>query len=94
MMNIKVSQEGLKVWTWLSLLKKTKRDAGAQHVGDGKFRHPVGRATPSTMWMKDFSDVSTWMTEFFLTRMLCSCVTLGFLNSRNYEHTFCNLLYN
>jgi hypothetical protein len=23
-----------------SLLKKNKRDAGAQHVGAGKFRHP------------------------------------------------------
>jgi hypothetical protein len=28
----------------------------------------VGRAAHS-MWMTDFSDLSTWMTEFFGTRM-------------------------
>jgi hypothetical protein len=33
------------------------------------------------MWMTGFSDLSTWMTEFSVTRMLCSCVTLGFCTS-------------
>jgi hypothetical protein len=37
----------------------------------------VGRAAQSK-WMTDFSDLSTWMTEFSATRKLCSCVTLGF----------------
>jgi hypothetical protein len=31
----------------------------------------VGRAAQS-MWMTDFSDLSTWMTEFSVTRMLYS----------------------
>jgi hypothetical protein len=31
--------------------------------------------------MTNFSDLSTWMTELSVTRMLCSCITLGFCNS-------------
>jgi hypothetical protein len=38
----------------------------------------VGRAAQS-MWMTDFSDLSTWMTEFSVTRALCSCIPLGVL---------------
>jgi hypothetical protein len=33
------------------------------------------------MWMKDFSDRSMWMTEFSVSNMFWSCVTLGFSNS-------------
>jgi hypothetical protein len=46
----------------------------------------VGRAAQS-MWMTDFSDLSTWMMEFSATCMLCSCVTLGFCNSNSIHHT-------
>jgi hypothetical protein len=43
----------------------------------------VGRAAQS-VWMMDFPDLSTWMTEFSVTRMLCSCVMLGVCNSVEY----------
>jgi hypothetical protein len=33
------------------------------------------------MWMTDFSDLSTRKTEFSVSRMLCSCVMIGFCNS-------------
>jgi hypothetical protein len=33
------------------------------------------------MWMMDFSDLYTWMKEFSVAHILCSCVTLGFCNS-------------
>jgi hypothetical protein len=63
----------------VSLLKK-KRNAGAQHVGAGISVIHMGRAVQS-MWMPYFSDLSTWMTEFSVTGMLYSCITLGFCNS-------------
>jgi hypothetical protein len=34
-----------------------------------------------SMWMTDFSDRSTWMTEFFAIHMFWSCATLGFSNT-------------
>jgi hypothetical protein len=52
-------------------VKKNKPDAGSQHVGAGKFRHP--RRSGGPIYVTDFYDLSTWM--------LCSCVTLGFCNS-------------
>jgi hypothetical protein len=57
-------------------LLKRKRDAGAHNIWALEISviH-VGRAAQS-MWMTDYSDLSTWMTEFSATRMLCSGVTL------------------
>jgi hypothetical protein len=63
-------------------VKKAERDAGPQHKGDGKFRHPytVDREALSLV-LTAFSDRSTWMTEFSVTLVFWSCVTLGFFNS-------------
>jgi hypothetical protein len=45
-------------------------------MGAGKFRHPRKSSGP-IMWMADLSDL--YCIRF--TRMLCSCITLGFCNS-------------
>jgi hypothetical protein len=60
-------------------LLKTRRDAGSQNVGAGKFRHARSGPAAQSIWMTDFSDLSAWMTEFSVTRMLCSSGTLDFL---------------
>jgi hypothetical protein len=54
----------------------------------------IGRAAQS-VWMTDFFDLSRWMTDFSVTRMLCSSVTLGFCNrvERN-KTSFFGPLYN
>jgi hypothetical protein len=36
---------------------------------------------------------STWMTVFSVTRMLCSCVTLGFCNRAVSRRSLCTVVY-
>jgi hypothetical protein len=57
---------------------KAKHDAGAQHMGDGKFH--VDRSEKSVSHI-DWAAQLTWMTEFSIVHMMCSCVTLSFFNS-------------
>jgi hypothetical protein len=52
-------------------VKKAKRDAGAQHVGAEKFRHP--RRSSGQIYV-NFSYLSTWMTEFSVTGMQGFCI--------------------
>jgi hypothetical protein len=40
----------------------------------------------------NFSDLSTWMTDFAVTRMLCSCVTLCVCNSVKYHNNDSGLM--
>jgi hypothetical protein len=47
---------------------KAKRDAGPQHMGDGKYRHQRRLSRWGSMWM----------TEFSVNLMLWACVTRGF----------------
>jgi hypothetical protein len=67
-------------------VKKAERDAGPKQEGDGNFHHPgrtIGkirqqhRLCPST--------VSMWVTEFSVTFVFWSCVTLGFSNSDAFQ---------
>jgi hypothetical protein len=61
------------------------RDAGVKHKGDGKFRQSHRLSGPIyCMLMTDFSDLSMLMTEFSVTLVLCSRLTLGFCNSDIY----------
>jgi hypothetical protein len=54
-------------------VKKAERDAGPKHEGDGKFLIHVERSEKSVS-TRDWTSV----TEFSVTLVLWSCVTLGF----------------
>jgi hypothetical protein len=65
---------------YLYTVKKTVRDAGPQHEGDGKLRHPH---RPSGL-MIDGGFFRLFYADdviFSVTHMLWACVTLGFCNS-------------
>jgi hypothetical protein len=59
--------------------------------GYRKFRHPqipIGKIyrVARSMLMTDFSDGSTWMTEFSVTNTGGVCVMFGFLNKKGVLH--------
>jgi hypothetical protein len=64
-----------------TLFKKPKRDAGAQHVGAGKFRHPhtVGRATQSTVQYVDDGFFRSTYVDFPLPACCAPASRLAFL---------------
>jgi hypothetical protein len=53
----------------LATVRKAKRDAGPQHEGDGKFRHPR-RTIGKIRHQHRSGPKSMWMTEFSVTHML------------------------
>jgi hypothetical protein len=67
---------------------KAKRDTGAQHADEEKFRHPrryIGKIRhPHTV---DWAARPTWMTELSSAHMLCFCVTLGFFFNNDTSDT-------
>jgi hypothetical protein len=68
------------IYLYYSLLKKPRlTQEHNMWTMENSVIHVVRAA--QSLWMTDFSDLSTWMSEFSVTRILCSCVTLGFCNS-------------
>jgi hypothetical protein len=65
----------------MGLLKKTKRGAGTQHMGAVTFHRPRRSGGPIYVDDRFSPSIFTWMTEFSVTRMMCSCVTIGFCQS-------------
>jgi hypothetical protein len=69
-------------------VKKAERDAGPKHEGDGKFHHPrrtIGKIRQHQRL--GWASLSIWVTEFSVTLVLWSCVTLGFSNSDEMDAT-------
>jgi hypothetical protein len=69
-------------------VRKTKCDAGPNHVH-------LQLQSVTHIEQSEKSDIhidrppeSMWMTEFYVTYMFCSCVTLGFSNSDTQQTVF------
>jgi hypothetical protein len=65
-----IGKKGLDARRGSITVTKAKRDAGLQHMGDGKYRHQ-----PRTIGKIRYqqSAGSMWMTEFSISLMLWAC---------------------
>jgi hypothetical protein len=67
----------LNFLTIIHTVTKAKHDAGAQHKGDGKFRHPH-RSVGKIRQQHSSGRSSYMIAGIFRHPCFCSCVTHGF----------------